>query len=244
MTKSIINDSRILESFVSVYQKASQRKNQVQSEIAGVKFTSLPKVFSIVDFPEGTVVSTHIFAQALPNIVRNLSFLEVGSGTGILSVVVALNSTNPENILATDINPGAVANTLLNFEKYKLPCKVRQSDVFDQVLKGEKFDFIFWNHPFSDLDISAFGLNQAIRLGGFDPGYVALEKYFRDANKHLSPNGKILLGTNVEVSNWDKILDLAGKYDFLNEPNIIYSQKTPSRSNLQIMTETVIVEFS
>lgn len=195
-----------------------------------------------VDFPSNAINQTQVFAQVLSKIVKSSSLLEIGCGTGIISICVALNSSKPENVLATDINPRAVENTKLNFESYGLPSKVLQSDLFDQLSDLDKFDFIFWNHPFSDLDVSNFISDQAIASGGFDYNYNTLERYFKDASKHLNPNGRLLLGTNLDVGNWGKILELSQKYDWGNY-KILHSQAILSYADNNISTTLAIVEF-
>ena len=243
MSKSILNNNDTIQKVIEVYKQAENRTTDIYSEILGVKILNLAGVFSPVDFPaDPALISTQVFAKALPEIVKNSSLLEIGSGTGIISLCVALKSTNPENILATDINPKAVENTRLNFENHDLPCQTRQSDVFDQVKESQKFDFIFWNHPFFDLDVSTFITNQAIASGGFDYNYSSLERYFKDAARHLTKKGRMLLGTNLDVGNWSKIVEISQKHGWKSY-KIIYSESVLSYVDKEIDTNLVIVEF-
>ena len=109
MSKSILNNNDTIQKIIEVYKQAENRTTDIYSEILGVKILNLAGVFSPVDFTaDPALISTQVFAKALPEIVKNSSLLEIGSGTGIISLCVALKSTNPENILATDINPKAV----------------------------------------------------------------------------------------------------------------------------------------
>ena len=130
----------------------------------------------------------------------------------------------------------------MNFENHNLPCQTRQSDVFDQVEESQKFDFIFWNHPFFDLDVSTFITNQAIASGGFDHNYSSLERYFKDAARHLTKKGRMVLGTNLDVGNWSKIIEISQKHGWKSY-KIIYSESVLSYVDKEIDTNLVIIEF-
>lgn len=148
MPDSILNNNDTFQKVIEVYKKAQNRTKDVYSEILGIKILNLACVFSAVDFPgDYALITTQVFAQSIQKIVKSSSLLEIGCGTGIISLFVALKSANPENILATDINPKAIENTELNFASYNLPARAIESDLFDQIDKSMKFDFIFWNHP-------------------------------------------------------------------------------------------------
>jgi release factor glutamine methyltransferase len=242
MSKSILNNNDTFQKVIDVYKQAQNRTVDVYSEILGLEIINLVGVFSPVNFPPNTIISTQVFARALPEIVKNFSLLEIGCGTGIISLCVALKSQNPENILATDTNPKAVENTKLNFKSYNVPAQAKQSDLFDQLSYSDKFDFIFWNHPFSDLDVSDLITDQAIASGGFDHNYNSLERYFKDASKHLTQDGKLLLGTNLDVGNWSKILKISQKYGWGNY-KILYSQAVLSYVDSSISTTLAIMEF-
>ena len=91
-----------------------------------------PKYFSDVDW----------FAREVPKIVGNRSLLEIGTGTGIIALFVALAGSG--RILATDINPRAVKNATETFRRHGIRASVRESDVFSTITPENRFDVIFW----------------------------------------------------------------------------------------------------
>jgi release factor glutamine methyltransferase len=78
--------------------------------------------------------------------VRNKTLLEIGCGTGILSLTAAQSGAH---VTATDINPAAVSSARENAAINSLSDRVQaiQSDVFDKVPRCE-FDYIVVNPPY------------------------------------------------------------------------------------------------
>ncbi len=120
------------------------------------------------------------------------SFLEMGSGTGIMSVLAALAGCR--RVLALDLNPAAVENTLRNAGRHGVADRVeaRVSDLYAAVARGERFDGIYWNPPFLDAP--------ADRLDGslwhetmFDPDYGKLRRFLAEGARLLTPTGRIYL---------------------------------------------------
>jgi SAM-dependent methyltransferase len=69
-------------------------------------------------------------------------FLEIGTGSGFVSLVLYLNGYDG---ISTDISPKAVACAKNNFMKFNIDSEPVLSDLYDN-LKG-KFDFIIFNPP-------------------------------------------------------------------------------------------------
>ncbi len=147
----------------------------------------LPGVFSPKHFPDAIW-----FAKEISKIVKNKSFLEIGTGCGLESLFVAIQ--NPENkiIVATDINPHAVTNAKINFKKYNLNIEVLQGDLFKPLTQGQRFDIIFWNHPFHFTNKKP---QSVLITAGFDYKYKSIINFFENAERHLNNNGEIILGT-------------------------------------------------
>lgn len=74
--------------------------------------------------------------------------LEIGTGTGIISLMLAQRF--PEiNILAIDINPIAIEIASENFSKSKFHTQLKTALIhFQHLDETEKFDFIFCNPPY------------------------------------------------------------------------------------------------
>lgn len=187
-------------------------RKQTQIEIVsheGIEFEIHPNVFSPKYFTD-----SYWFGVEISNLVKNQKFLEIGTGTGIIALFAALKGAS---VTATDINPAAVNNCQANFSKHKIKGKVILSDLFDSLPEDEKFDFIFWNHPFFEAEEE---VNDILLKAGFDHSYQSLERYLRQAHQFLSPKGKLLLGTG-NAANLDRIFDicknLSLKYSLLKE---------------------------
>ena len=156
--------------------------------IGKYSFVALPDVFSPVCSSD-----TRWFAEKIVPITQNLHFLEIGTGTGIIACLASLNGAS--KVVATDINPQAIKNTALNQKLLNLNFSIRTGSVFDPIKDDELFDIIFWNHPFNFTDDIA-NVNEALNLSVFDLNYESLKTFFRDGKKHLTPNGKLILGTS------------------------------------------------
>jgi predicted O-methyltransferase YrrM len=155
------------------------------------------------------------------------SFLEIGTGTGICAIYVALNG-KPSKVVATDISPLAVENCKKNALQYDLKepsFLVCEGNVYDALKnKDEKFDIMFWNFPWNapDKSIEEILLERGEKItsqkihqlqGGLDPLYKGLRYFIRDGQKYLNPGGEILLGAS-EVVRYDIIRGEVEKYGY------------------------------
>lgn len=161
--------------------------------VAGREIVVFPDVFSPAYFADSAY-----FAQEIPSIVGIKSFLEIGTGTGIVALCAALNGAK---VTATDINPSAIDNARQNFEKYGLEIRLLEGDTY-KPLKDERFDFIFWNHPNNKSPA-----RNMLELAGFDIGYRGFQRYVAGAANHLSKQGRLLLGTSnfAEIDQIERI---------------------------------------
>ena len=124
--------------------------------------------------------------------------LDMGCGSGIQSLT-ALENTN--DVLASDISEEAV-----NYCKKK-GINAIYSDLFSNI--KEKFDLIIFNPPYlpkDDVD-KEFSLT----LSGGKKGNEIIERFLKEAKKHLNENGKILI---VFSSLTPDVLKLFRKYKY------------------------------
>lgn len=154
----------------------------------GLKIDIFPGVFSPAYFTD-----SEWFAETIPEIVGQQRFLEIGTGTGIVALFAALHGAD---VSATDINPDAVENARFNFKKHGIDAKTYCGDMYEPLPPEEKFDFIFWNHPFNRGDNPH---EETLLKAGFDFQYGSLKKYIAEAHIYLHSSGRLLLGTGSVV---------------------------------------------
>lgn len=107
--------------------------------------------------------------------------LDIGTGSGILAKA-ALKKT--KEVLAVDINPKAVEHVK------SLGINALRSDLFENV-EG-KFDLIIFNPPYLPFERKE-DRETALQVAGGKKGHEIIERFLKDAKKHLEKNGKILL---------------------------------------------------
>lgn len=161
-----------------------------------------PNVYSPKYFPE-----SKWFGKNLPRLVEGTkTFLEVGLGSGIISLYMARLGLDVTGI---DINPDAVETTKKNFERNNQNGHFEVSDLF-AALKSKKFDTVFWNHPWQWCDTVTDELKSEKT---FDPGYRLVERYIAEGGDHLTENGSLLLGSCC-YANIDKLKEIGTKYNY------------------------------
>jgi release factor glutamine methyltransferase len=185
------------------------RFSSVKSRHHTIHIVALPTVYLSDDFGD-----SRYFAEKIPEFVTG-RFLEIGAGTGIVTIAAILEnseyfSRSSEKYVAIDINPQSVKNTRINAMINGLEDRidVRQGDVFEPLEESERFDCIFWDHPFhkgnADEDIA--------QRACFDPLFQGLEKYVKDGHRFLNKDGKLLLGSGnfADLDDMRKIMDKHG----------------------------------
>lgn len=96
-------------------------------------------------FPPHLTFSTKILLSFIKNIeVKNKSFLELGCGSGIISLFAAKKGAE---VFATDINKKALSFLEKNASKNNLSLTIIESDLFEN-LEGKSFDYIIINPPY------------------------------------------------------------------------------------------------
>ncbi|MFD4833576.1 methyltransferase [Streptomyces uncialis] len=175
-------------------------------------FTLLKREWSLHRgvFPSTLSAATEVMASIVPY-PQGGSFLEVGSGTGVISVTAALSGC--ASVTALDINEKAVANTVANAERHGVSDRVRvlRSDMYTALGPTERFDTLFWNVPWTYVEHD-FSLSSDLHSTVFDPGYQGQARYIVGAQEHLSDGGRLLLGTADlgDRERLDAIADEAG----------------------------------
>lgn len=210
------------------FAKVARHTEQYEITVGKFDIVVLPDVFSPKYFTDSLW-----FAEELPAIVGNKSFLEMGPGSGIISLYCADAGAR---VVAIDINPAAYRNTRINAERYGFPIDVREGDVYNALAPEEKFDFIFWNHPFNNWDESVSILARA----GIDRRYGGLRRYVHEARAHLTAGGVLLLGTS-DMAQTSEIETIAKENSYRLIP--IRSEELPIEDGSDVWNTYFIYRF-
>ena len=179
-------------------------------DVFGEKITVLPGVMS----PKYDWAGVYMI-DYLPKDFSGQDVLELGPGSGLVSVFVGLRGAR--SITAADINPEAIENTKVNFEKFSLPnATAVVSDVFSNV-PHKKYDSIIFNLPYHD-GVPANDLEKGV----IDAGYYAMETFLAEVKNFLKEDGKLYLGFSQsgDVERFKKALLKNGiKIDDFEEKN-------------------------
>ncbi|OEC85936.1 MULTISPECIES: HemK2/MTQ2 family protein methyltransferase [Methanobacterium] len=162
---------------------------------------------------------TFLLAENL-DIQRRDEVLEIGAGTGLITVVAAQKS---KKVTATDINEDAVKcalkNTITN-RTYNVELKT--GNLFEPV-EDEKFDLILFNTPYlpTDEDEKFDEEINAAWDGGAD-GRATIDKFLNEVKDHLNEGGRVQL-VQSSLSNNEKTIQKLEELGF--EAGITASEK-------------------
>ncbi len=133
-------------------------------------------------------------------LLHDARVLEIGTGTGI--VALFCGQYGAAQVVATDINPIAVANARYNAELFGLTHKVEVRQVppslpgpFSVIQPNEQFDLIISNPPWEDA-----GVEELAAHALFDPGFALLDGMLRDGARFLRPHGRLLLAYGARTA--------------------------------------------
>jgi len=131
-----------------------------------------------------TSADTELMAKTA-KINSNQSFLEVGCGAGVVSIIL---SKSAKSGIGTDINELAVRNSEFNARRYKIKnVKFIKSDLFENI--HDKFDVIICNPPYNNLPA-----NDDVDKMFWDANNEMKRRFFEEVGNHLNDNGCIYFG--------------------------------------------------
>lgn len=127
-------------------------------------------------------------------LVQGKRVLEIGTGSGLISLYCL--RAGASSVVATDVNPAAVANAQYNVAGLQLPgerFEARQvplddSGAFSVVREGERFDLIISNPPWEDAAPAAID-----EYALYDDNFALLDSLLAGLPEHLAPDGRALL---------------------------------------------------
>lgn len=183
--------------------KDIQTREKRVAEFLGEKIIIHKNVFP-VDSPFS--YSSKITAKRIPKNAGTV--LDVGTGTGVQSIIAAKKGA--KKVVAVDIDENSLENAKENVEFHKLKnvIEVRKSDLFNSIAENEKFDLIISQLPFADVDYRS-----SVGHFLFDAEFKLHERLLKDGKNHLNPNGRIFIPSG-EVANEKKLKELIKKFDY------------------------------
>lgn len=223
-----------LNNIYDIYRKMREKTMYGQYET----YCIIPiNVFPSVYAPDLFTDSYWFSTQLTKLIQKDSSILEIGTGTGIISIILALNGI--KKIVATDINQISIKNALSNINRYKLSetISTRVGNVYEPLRGNIKFDYIFWAHPFNN---SPIPVSDPLLITGMDYNYNSLRQYIKDARKFLNIGGKLLLGTG-DSADIETMYKIAKENNY--KMNILYKEKVPIEYGKKLEIEYRIYEF-
>jgi len=156
-------------------------------------------------------------------------FLEIGCGTGVISIVKAMQGAI---VTSCDINHDALKNTKMNaiLNNVDKSVNVFYSDVFDNIDDVNTFDIIFWNMPFI---YSEEKENNILNTSCFSYKYKNIEKFIMES-EILVENGKqVIFGFSNDSGSstiLDSIIDKVNLKRFLLKERKLSLDNEPSFS--------------
>lgn len=118
--------------------------------------------------------------------------LDIGTGCGILGVIAAKKGAN---VVATDINPGAVRCARKNAETNGVVNRVLvlRGDMFCPLRLRKQFDLIICNAPYLPSEDSEKECWAQWAWEGGLSGRNFIDKFISEVPKYLRPTGEVLL---------------------------------------------------
>lgn len=155
--------------------------------VRGRTFTVLPGVF----LPGSEAID--FFFRSLP-IQQGQAFLEIGSGHGILPILLRLE--RGVRAVGTDFLEEAVRCGRLNARTHGVAGEVdfRLGDLFSVLLPDERFDVIFWNPPVFG-EKAGDDLDRAVT----SENYEAIDRFLKEGRAWLREGGFLCAGFTMDA---------------------------------------------
>lgn len=181
---------------------------------------------------QDTEISVEVILKILKE--NNINkMLEIGCGTGIVSITVDLESKRKMDVTALDISPYAIKNTTINKKNLKSNIKILKSDLFDKVCG--KFDLIYSNPPYiksseiENLQLEVKDHEPRLALDGGIDGLYFYREIIKEASNYLNNNGFLVFEIGYDEAEdisliMEKNFDIKIYKDLNNLDRVIVGQ--------------------
>lgn len=167
-----------------------------EQEFWSLGFGVSPEV--LIPRPETELLIEKILSLIKDPATFSGQILELGTGSGIIAIVLALELVGAE-IFAVDLSEMALAVAARNVLRHGVADRVRlvNGDWFSPFAPGTKFDFIVSNPPYVAGLLSGhlqpeLGFEPELALFAGDDGLAAYQTIIPSAWQHLRPGGYVL----------------------------------------------------
>jgi len=196
---------------------------------------STPIVASDNVLPPQSQETATLFRQGLENLPPPSSLLDLGCGSGLLSIIAARLFPQAQ-ITAIDIMPEATATTKINLKKQELQNRVKvcEGDLF-QSLKGQIFNVIIFNAPWVVAKVRS-----RAEIPTNDEKQQTITRFFEQVDRYLAPQGHLLLGYadhsgEKAINRLTDLINLAG-YEIgqLYKARVVTHRSKKRRENIMV----------
>ncbi len=175
---------------------------------------------NVLDPRPDSEILVHEAIKIASDLGSDLKMLEIGAGSGCLSISITKNCRNISSALALDISEEALKVCQKNIAKHDLINKIKtiKSDIFSAINNDEKFDIIISNPPYirsseiENLQDEVRIFEPILALDGGGDGLDFYRKIIDEAPKFLNKNGYLIFEIGFDQA--DDLRDLAKGSEF------------------------------
>jgi release factor glutamine methyltransferase len=206
---------RIISFFLIPLTRWYLRKER-QYAYRDVRVTVFQGVFHPGLFYSTKFLIDYVLSQPL----KDKSLLELGCGTGLLSIIATQNGAI---VTATDLSQRAIDNTTFNAKQNQAPIEIIYSDLFDRI-ERKPFDWIVINPPYYARSVKTeeeLAWHCGEEFEYFKKLFSTLKDYMHSTTQVI-----MVLTLGCELN---KIFEIAKSYQFrfelLQEKNVLFDGK-------------------
>jgi release factor glutamine methyltransferase len=182
----------------------------------GVTVKVLPGVFHPGLFYSTKFLIDYLITQP----IRNRSLLELGCGTGLISIISAKQGAI---VTASDLSEAALKNAIINTKFNEVSVETIQSDVFDNLNK-KIFDWIIINPPY----YAKSPANESELAWHCGEDFEYFETLFKNLHDHIHSESNVImvLTLGCDLKNIFLIASNYGfEFELINERNVLFDGK-------------------